>query len=153
MRYLLSIGSNLGDRAANLDRAIEAIQALPHAWLEVSSFHESEPMYVADQPEFLNAAVAIESELSPAELLGELQRIEVEGGRTRGIRFGPRPIDIDIVAAEDLVVDTEVLQIPHQRMHERPFVLDPLLEVDPAWVHPTMGATVEELRARLNGAE
>ena len=106
-------------------------------------------MYVTDQPEFLNAAAVFDCELDAGTLLRELQRIESEGGRERGLRFGPRHIDIDIVGAEDLVIETDSLQIPHARMHERCFVLDPLLELDPEWIHPTLGASVRELKARL----
>lgn len=150
MRYLLSIGSNLGDRVQNLERAISAIRNLPEARVSASTFHASEPMYLEDQPEFLNAALVVETPLSPTELLNELQAIESQGGRERGLRNGPRTIDIDIVGAGDLVVAMDGLAIPHVRMHERPFVLAPLLEIEPDWVHPTLHATVRELYESLN---
>lgn len=149
LRYLLSIGSNLGDRVENLERAIGAIRTLPNSRVDASSFHASEPMYVEDQPEFLNAAVVMETPLAPHDLLRALQEIENMGGREREARYGPRTIDIDIVGAEDLVIADERLAIPHARMHERPFVLGPLLELEPEWVHPTLNATIRQLHASL----
>lgn len=150
MRYLLSIGSNLGARSQNLEAAISSLQTLPHTLIEASSFYRTEAMYRTDQPEFLNGAVKMDCKLEPEDLLQRLQAIEEDVGRERAEKYGPRVLDIDIVGAEDTVINTASLQVPHPLMHERRFVLEPLLELAPDWRHPTTGSTVREMLEQLS---
>lgn len=132
MRAYLSAGSNLGDRIANLDRAIGLIAGLDGVdVIAVSSYYETEPVGFADQPDFMNCAVGIETTLDPHQLLEALLHIEKSMGRTRSVRWGPRLIDIDILIYEGLSIRTDELEIPHPRMTERAFVMVPLAEIAP----------------------
>ena len=135
--YYIALGSNQGDREGNLRRAWEMMQAAGSA-LVLSSLYETEPMYVTDQPLFLNAVGRMHSTLAPREMLETLHRIENALGRDRGKekRMGPRTIDIDILLCGDLVIDEPDLIIPHPRMEERGFVLVPLLEISPQLTDP-----------------
>src|SRR5258708_26591528 len=139
----LSLGSNLGDRAGNLRQAIEALQG----GTEVSSFYETEPADVPDQPWFLNCAVKVETDLAPDELLCVLQGIERRLGRVRSIDKGPRTVDIDILFYGDQIVDTPALTMPHPRLAERRFVLEPLSEIAPDLRDPRTGRSVREMLA------
>lgn len=130
----LSLGSNLGDRKENLKRALTAIEAESIRIFARSSFYETEPRDVLEQPWFLNVAVGCETTYFPMQLLAVLQRVERELGRVRGagtIAKGPRLIDIDILLYGDVVMDSPKVTIPHPRMLERRFVLEPLLEIAP----------------------
>lgn len=149
---LLSLGSNLGDRAAALSAAIDR---LPPAVLvdRVSVFHETEPMYVVDQPRYLNAALLGRTELEPDALLEFLKGLERDLGRAPSRRHGPRGIDLDILILGDRVVSTPRLTVPHPRMAERAFVLIPAAEIAPEMVHPTLGRTISELAAKVPGRE
>ncbi|MFQ5408887.1 MAG: 2-amino-4-hydroxy-6-hydroxymethyldihydropteridine diphosphokinase [Anaerolineales bacterium] len=145
---LLALGANLGDRAANLRAALEALP--PHARVVQSSpVYETAPQYVTDQPRFLNMAAQVETELSPVDLLQRLKSIEHALGRTATRRYGPRVIDIDILFYADETVSAPTLQIPHPRIAERAFVLRPLADIAPDWVHPTSGQTVADMLADL----
>jgi 2-amino-4-hydroxy-6-hydroxymethyldihydropteridine diphosphokinase len=115
----------------------------------VSSFYETEPVEFTDQPWFLNCVAALEVALEPAQLMGELLRLEREMGRERGQKKGPRLIDLDILLFGDAVVNTPELTIPHPAMARRRFVLEPLAEIAPELVHPTLHKTVRELLAEL----
>ena len=148
---LLSLGSNLGDRADCLRRALEALAALPDTRLAAQSgVHETAPWGVADQPSFLNLAAEIETDLAPLELLNAVKTLEVRLGRTPGPQWGPRVIDIDLVLWEDRVMETGALTLPHPRFRERAFVLLPLREIAPDAVDPVTGRTVAELAAALD---
>jgi 2-amino-4-hydroxy-6-hydroxymethyldihydropteridine diphosphokinase len=120
---------------------------------KISTLRETKPIGVGDQPKFLNAIVELETDYSPKEMLAELHRIEEELGRIRGNKGAPREIDLDIVAYGDEVVEEEGLVIPHPRMHERRFVLEPLAELNPKWIHPQIKKNVKELLARLPSDE
>jgi len=149
-RAYVGLGSNLGDREHMLWGAIHMLAFNPEVDVAaVSSIRETDPVGLADQPRFLNAAAAIETELGPRALLDLLLSIERELGRTReGPRFGPRTIDLDLLLYGDEVVDEPGLTVPHPRLHERRFVLEPLVELDPDLTVPEKGS-VQALLARV----
>lgn len=148
MRAFLGLGSNLGDRRANIERAIAAIGALEGTRLiSRAGLYESAPIGPA-QPEFLNTAVGIETRLSPLELLARCKEIEVDLGRVPSFRWGPRLIDIDLLIA-DAIHHSEALALPHARLHLRRFALEPLCELCADLRHPGLGRTLGELCAAL----
>lgn len=143
---LVALGSNLGDRERTLALAFEALGALPGTrLLRRSSLHETAPVGGPPQGPYLNAAAALSTRLPPLELLRALLRIEREQGRERGERWGPRTLDLDLLAYGALVMHSPELTLPHPRMAERRFVLVPLAEIAPDWVHPALGLRVREL--------
>lgn len=144
----LSLGSNVGDRAANLMAAIDRMGALGKV-IAVSPFYETEPVEFTAQPWFLNCAVGLDTEKMPRQLLSAILNIEKEMGRRRVQKKGPRNIDIDILLFGNSVVKTKGLSIPHPAMHERRFVLEPLAEIAPEVRHPVFRKTVRELRDAL----
>ncbi|HEB65647.1 MAG TPA: 2-amino-4-hydroxy-6-hydroxymethyldihydropteridine diphosphokinase [Chloroflexi bacterium] len=149
---LLSLGSNLGDRAANLETAVRALSP----WVQVtvrSSVYETSPWGYTEQPPFLNMALGGLTHLPPRRLLYRLKGIESRLGRKATFRYGPRVIDLDILAYDDLVLETPALTIPHPRLQERAFVLVPLCEIAPAWVHPVLGKTACALRQAVDVQE
>ena len=149
MRVHLSLGSNLGDRAANLSAAIGALDELDRAdVVAVSSCYETEPLGLVDQPAFLNVAVEIETDLGPLELLETAQQIERGLGRRPSVRWGPRLVDVDLVLYGARQVESDVLTIPHREFRKRAFVLVPLAEIAPDAVDPVSGKTVAELAAQ-----
>jgi 2-amino-4-hydroxy-6-hydroxymethyldihydropteridine diphosphokinase len=146
------MGSNQGDREANLRRGLDELRT--HLTLRsVSSIYETEPVGVVDQPAFLNLAAGAETALEPAALLRLVKDIEREVGRRPSYRWGPRVLDIDILLYGDLTVDDAELVIPHREMTNRAFVLVPLAEIAPDVVHPRLGMTVRELAARVPGRD
>jgi len=140
----LALGSNLGDRLSYLH---EAVRELGDCIVvdQLSQVYETEPAYVTDQPPFLNMVLSGTTTLSPRELLVCLKALEARMGRTTGRRYGPRPIDVDIVLYGDQIVDEPDLQIPHIRMAERQFVLQPLSELAPDLRPPGMDQTIQAL--------
>ena len=145
----IALGSNLGDRVENLLLARERIVS-PHVRLaRASSIYETAPREVLDQPWFLNQVVAAETTLFPRQLLARLLRIEQEMGRRRTIDKGPRIIDLDILLFGDVVIHAAGLEIPHPRMAERRFVLEPLAELAPQLRPPRSRDTVREMLAHV----
>jgi len=144
----LSLGSNVGNREANLRQAISRLGTIGRVQ-KVSSFYETEPVEFVAQPWFLNCALALETEKMPKQLLSSILQIEQEMGRRREQKKGPRTIDIDILLFGSSVIDTKDLTIPHPAMHERRFVLEALAEIAPEQRHPIFKRTVRELREAL----
>ena len=146
----LGLGSNLGDRHGTLDKAVRRLESLPGiSVVRVAAYRETAPVGYLEQGNFINTAVAVDTSLSPPELLRAVRQIEAEFGRTREIRFGPRTLDIDILLYNDLVLESETLTIPHPRLHEREFVLVPLAEIAPEARIPPGGLTAREMLTRF----
>jgi 2-amino-4-hydroxy-6-hydroxymethyldihydropteridine diphosphokinase len=147
-RVYLSLGSNVGDRAANLNMAIHHLGRLGQV-AAVSSFYETEPVELTTQPWFLNCALKLDTEKMPQQLLNGVLAIEQQMGRRRRQKKGPRNIDIDILLFGNSVVEAKGLNIPHPAMHERRFVLEPLAEIAPDARHPVLKRSIRELRDAL----
>jgi 2-amino-4-hydroxy-6-hydroxymethyldihydropteridine diphosphokinase len=141
---LIGLGANLGDPPAQLARGVELLAGLVEVE-RVSSLYRSEPVGHAGQPDFLNLAVTARAVLEPLPLLLGLHAIENALGRVRSFPNAPRSLDLDLLAYGDLVLDTRDLTLPHPRLHLRGFVLHPLAEVAPEWIHPVLGRTAREL--------
>ncbi len=144
----LSLGSNLGDRKANLRNAIAQLGELGKVQA-VSSFYETEPVGLVPQPWFLNCAVKLDTEKMPRQLISAVLGLEQGMGRQRKQKNGPRIIDIDILLFGTSVIETAGLTVPHPRLHERRFVLEPLAEIAPVVRHPVLKRTIRELRDAL----
>jgi 2-amino-4-hydroxy-6-hydroxymethyldihydropteridine diphosphokinase len=150
MKVYIGLGSNLGEREAQIRLALDDLARLPESRLvRASSLYDSEPVGDVDQPNFLNAVAEVETELTARQLLWNLQLIERRLGRTRTRRWGPRTIDLDILLFGPDVVDEPDLQIPHPELARRSFVLVPLVELDPMLVHPVTGETLVVLLTSL----
>jgi len=149
-RAYLGLGSNMGDRQKELEFALEQLQKHPHIQLiQVATFLETDPEGYPEQDKFLNTAAAVETTLTPRQLLAALQQIEQDAGRVRTIRWGPRTLDIDILIYDNLISGDPDLTIPHPRMRERAFVLLPMLEIAPDLPVPPDGQTIKQLLNQL----
>lgn len=145
----LALGTNLGDRLANLNAALDLLSRTIVLGPR-SKIYETPPWGYTDQPAFLNMAVKCETDLDAASLLKRLKQIEAQVGRMESFRWGPRQIDIDILFYDDLVLESESLTIPHPLLHERAFVLVPLVDIAPDFVHPVLKKTARELLASVS---
>ncbi len=143
----LSAGSNLGDREASLKSALSHLGAFGVLVRRVSSIYETEPVGVTDQPWFLNLAAEVETPLAPKELLASCLAIEARHGRSRPSPGAARSLDLDILLYDDIVIDEPQLRIPHPRMAERRFVLEPLAEIAPELIHPVLRKSIRDLLA------
>ena len=145
----IALGTNLGNRLANLRAAIQAMPPEIQVLAE-SHVYETPPWGYEEQPAFLNMVIKAETKLEPEPLLKRLKQLEVELGREQNFRWGPRLIDLDILFYDDLVLDSPPLVIPHPRLHERAFVLVPLADIAPNYIHPVLDRPVRELLAQVN---
>ena len=145
----VALGSNLDDRLRCIDAATAQLAQLSCAPIQRSHLYDTTPMYLEEQPRFVNTVVRLQTDLDPDRLLARLLDIETSLGRVRAERNGPRVIDLDLLLWDNLVRESEALILPHPRLHERPFVLRPLLDLDPGLRHPTLDRRVDELWAEL----
>lgn len=153
-KVILSIGSNMGDKEAYLNNAIDSLYDDVNCRVNVvSNYIETEPYGPVEQDNFLNGCLEIETLYSPKELLKKVNQIEAESGRTRDIHWGPRTLDIDIVFYGDEIVDEPDLKIPHVEMHKRLFVLEPLKQIAPYWKHPILNRTVSQILEELKPSD
>jgi 2-amino-4-hydroxy-6-hydroxymethyldihydropteridine diphosphokinase len=148
-RVYIALGSNLGNRQANLRAALVALPPAVRP-LAASKIYETDPWGYADQPAFLNQVVQADTRLSPSDLLVYIKRLETGLGRQPTFQYGPRLIDLDILFYDDLVLETPQLSLPHPRLAERAFVLVPLADLAPALRHPVSGLTITDLLAKVD---
>lgn len=146
-RAFIGIGSNEGDRLAHISRAVQSLRDTPGiAVTQLALVRETAPVGGPPQGPYLNTAAELDTSLSVEALLAALRRIEQAGGRAPSrLRNAPRPIDLDLLLYDDRVIKTDALEVPHPRLHERRFVLEPLLDLDPTLRHPILGRSMQEL--------
>ncbi len=150
-KVYLSTGSNLGDRLASLQLAVEALNNYPGiSVLRVSPVYETEPWGYLDQPHFLNQVVEIETEIPPADLLPVMKHLEKDMGRVPNFKNGPRVIDVDIILYGNQIVEQDGITIPHPSIAQRAFVLAPLADLIPHYIHPKLGVTITQLMEEID---
>ena len=154
MRYVIAVGANLGDAEHVVAHALSELGERLEGDLEArSSLFRTAPVGGPEQPEFINAVAIVHSFLQPRDVLGRLQVMEEEAGRIRDVRWGPRTLDLDLIVADDVVIDDADLTIPHPRAHERAFVLVPWLEIDPHAEIPARGSVRALVELGFEGQE
>lgn len=154
MLTYIAIGSNLGDSLGACRRAIRAIASAPqNRLIRCSPFYRTEPVGKKEQNWFINGVIALKTSLPPRELMQFLLGLEKKMGRVRRERWGPRVIDLDLLSYGDLVLEEADLRIPHPRLHERRFVLVPLRDIAPNWVHPLLNQTIAQMLGSLKKEE
>ena len=149
----IALGSNMGEGRKNLDLAIKMMKERGVLVEKVSTYIETEPYGYTEQDNFVNAVCIAETKLSPRELLENLLKIELDMGRVRIIKWGPRLIDLDILFYEDLIIDEEDFKVPHIEIQKRSFVLEPMNEISPDKIHPVFKKTVNQLLLDLNACD
>ena len=149
----IALGSNMGEGRENLDLAIKMMNERGVLVEKVSNYIETEPYGYTEQDNFVNAVCITETKLSPRELLEVLLKIELDMGRVRIIKWGPRLIDLDILFYEDLIIDEEDFKVPHIEIQKRSFVLEPMNEISPDKIHPVFKKTVHQLLLDLNSCD
>jgi len=149
-RVFFALGSNVGDKKANVEEAIRWLRKSFEV-RKVSPFYLTEPVGYTDQPWFVNCVVEAETELGPKKVLQMCQGIEKIMGRSKTIKDGPRTIDLDLLLYGDELIEEEGLTVPHQRMHERRFVLKPLTDIAPNLKHPVTGLAVKSMLSKIKG--
>ena len=149
----IALGSNMGEGRKNLDLAIKMMNERGVLVEKVSTYIETEPYGYTEQDNFVNAVCIAETKPSPRELLEVLLKIELDMGRVRIIKWGPRIIDLDILFYEDLIIDEEDLKVPHIEIQKRSFVLEPVNEISPDKIHPVFKKTVHQLLLDLNSCD
>ncbi len=148
----ISLGTNMGDRTENLKSALLQVSKFSKI-IKLSSIYKTEAVGNESQPDFLNAAIELETGLLPYELLERLHSIENEMGRKRETKWGPRIIDLDIIFYNDLVIISPNITIPHPHAHQRRFVIEPLAEIAPDFIHPKLNMTISELSGQLSDSK
>lgn len=152
MEYILSVGTNLGDRKKNIEKCIDSINLIPYTDVVAqSAIYETEPVGYVRQENFYNIILKVESILEPNEMLGACLGIEAAFGRQRTVRFGPRILDVDVIFAENEKIESRNLIVPHPRYHERRFVLEPLLDIFPDGI--VYGSDIKPFINNLEGQE
>lgn len=152
MEYILSVGTNLGDRKENIEKCIDSINLMPYTDVVAqSAIYETEPVGYARQENFYNIILKVESIFEPHEMLGACMGIEAAFGRQRTVRFGPRILDVDVIFAENEKIESRNLIVPHPRYHERRFVLEPLLDIFPDGM--VYGRDIKPFIEKLEGQE
>ena len=147
----IGLGSNIGDRVENLNSAITKLSEVPGIQVtKISSRYETKPYGKTDQPDFMNMAIEVDTNLTPLDLLETVLGVEHELSRVRTEVWGPRNIDIDVLLYEELELQLSDLKVPHPEMHLRSFVIDPLNEIAPKKEHPTLKMTVEKIKEQLD---
>ena len=151
MRVFIGLGSNMGEREDNIRKALELLSQLPDTELvRASSLYDTEPVGAVEQPNFLNAVAELDTDMAARQLLWNLLLIEKRLGRVRTQKWGPRTLDLDLLLFGDELIEEDDLQVPHPELTRRSFVLTPLVELEPALVHPTTGETMQSHLSQLH---
>ena len=149
----LAFGANVGNRLGNIKKALRILQSNGINIIKKSDVFETQPFGIENQPRFLNACAIIETSLEPLELLELVKKIEMEIGRITRERWGPREIDIDILFMGNIHIQSDKLTIPHKGIQERSFVLEPLCQISPEWIHPVLDQSAESLMQKLDSKD